>query len=135
MLLKLLALPVTLPAAGIKFCLQQVLNAAEAELNDEASTREALLLLSLKLEEGEISEEEFVAQEAALVQRLREIRARKEQQLAAQGRAGPSPGGSGVAIGPGTRAQVVLEVAPEVPGAAVGQAAAAPASATDPGTA
>jgi hypothetical protein len=122
MLLKLLALPVTLPAAGIKFCLQQVLNAAEAELNDDAAVREALLLLSLKLEEGEISEEEFVAEEAVLMQRLREIRARKEQQLrqqlAAQGRQEPGADHrEGVIVGPGTASRVVLEVAPELPAA------------------
>lgn len=142
MLLKLLALPVTLPAAGIKFCLQQVLNAAEAELNDDAPVREALLLLSLKLEEGEISEEEFVAQEAVLVQRLREIRARKEQQLrqqlAAQGQAGaepPTERSGAVASGPGTRARVVLDVAPEVPRAGAGPAVPPAVPPADPGAA
>jgi hypothetical protein len=120
MLLKLLALPVTLPAAGIRFCLQQVLNAAEAELNDDAAVREALLLLSLKLEEGEISEEDFVAEEAVLMQRLRDIRARKDQQVRQQlvaqesQKSGPDRR-EGVIVGSGTPAHVVLEVAPEVP--------------------
>ena len=132
MLLKLLALPVTLPAAGIKFCLQQVLNAAEAELNDDAAVREALLLLSLKLEEGEISETDFVAEEAVLMQRLREIRARKDQQrqqhLAPRGNQEPgSDRREGVIVGSGTPGHVVLEVAPEVPGVPRTSGTSAPA--------
>jgi hypothetical protein len=97
MLFKLLALPVTLPAAGIKFCFQQVLNTAEKELTDDEPVKEALLLLTLKLEEGEIGEEEFKREEAVLHARLREIKAYREQKMkdllarrqAAQG--GPPP--------------------------------------------
>jgi hypothetical protein len=81
MLFKLLALPVTLPAAGIKFCFQQVLNTAEKELTDDEPVKEALLLLTLKLEEGEISEEEFAREEAVLHARLREIKAYREQKM------------------------------------------------------
>ncbi len=84
MLLKLLGLPVTLPAAGIKFCLQQVLNAAEAEMTDPAPVKEELLNLQLQLEEGEIGEEEYVEREAVLMRRLREIRAYREQRAREQ---------------------------------------------------
>ena len=79
MLLKLLGLPVSLPAAGIRFCLQQVADMAEAELNDETVIREQLLLLQVQLEEREIDEEEYAANEAVLFQRLREIRAERER--------------------------------------------------------
>jgi hypothetical protein len=78
MLLKLLALPVTAPVAGIRFCLDKVLEAAEQEWLDEAPVKEALLLLTLKLEEGEIGEEDYAEEEAALLKRLREIRAYKQ---------------------------------------------------------
>ena len=81
MLFKLLALPVTLPAAGIKFCFQQVLNTAEKELTYDEPVKEALLLLTLKLEEGDISEEEFAREEAALHARLREIKAYREAKM------------------------------------------------------
>ncbi|HEX2037496.1 MAG TPA: gas vesicle protein GvpG [Chloroflexota bacterium] len=108
MLLKLLGLPVTLPAAGIKFCLEQVRAAAEAELNDPEPVKEALLLLQLKLEEGEITEEEYAAEEATLMQRLREIRATREAQARrereARGGAGESASGW----------QVSVELPPEV---------------------
>ena len=81
MLFKLLALPISLPAAGIKFCFQQVLNTAEKELTDDEPVKEALLLLTLKLEEGEIGEEEFAREEAALHARLREIKVYREQKM------------------------------------------------------
>src|SRR4029450_12131161 len=84
MLFKLLALPISLPAAGIKFCLQQVLNAAEAELMDPAPVKEALLNLQLRLEEGEITEDEYVEAEAELMRRLRETRAYREQRAQEQ---------------------------------------------------
>lgn len=96
MLFKLLALPVTLPAAGIKFCFQQVLNTAERELTDDEPVKEQLLLLTLKLEEGEISEDEYAEQEAVLHRRLREIRHYREQkikqQLAARAAQAGAPG-------------------------------------------
>ena len=81
MLFKLLALPVTLPAAGIKFCFQQVLNTAEKELTDDEPVKEALLLLTLKLEEGEIDEDEFAREEALLHARLREIKVYREAKM------------------------------------------------------
>jgi hypothetical protein len=84
MLFKLLGLPLTLPAAGIKFCFQQVLNSAERELYDDEPVKEQLLLLTLKLEEGEITEDEYVEQEAFLHMRLREIRAYREAQMKQQ---------------------------------------------------
>ncbi|MGI8422958.1 MAG: gas vesicle protein GvpG, partial [Chloroflexota bacterium] len=71
MLFKLLALPLSLPAAGIKFCFQQLLNTAENELTDDEPVKEALLLLTLQLEEGEIGEAEFAREEAVLHARLR----------------------------------------------------------------
>lgn len=84
MLFKLLGLPLTLPAAGIKFCFQQVLNAAEAEYTDPDPVKEQLLLLQLQLEEGEITEEQYVEGETALLARLREIRAYRERKLSEQ---------------------------------------------------
>lgn|SRR5437764_10048498 len=80
MLFKLLGAPFTLPAAGIKFVFQQVADIADAELNDESAVHEQLLLLQVQLEEGDITDDEYVEQEAVLMQRLREIKARKREQ-------------------------------------------------------
>lgn len=80
-LLKLLALPITAPAAGIRYCLDKVVEYAEQQLTDDEPVRQELLELHLQLEEGQIGEEEFAEREAVLFARLREIREyRKEQQ-------------------------------------------------------
>src|SRR5262245_62560480 len=89
MLFKLLGLPLTAPAAGIRFVLNTLVETAEAELMDDGPVKEQLLLLQMQLEEGEIEEAEFAEREADLFQRLREIRAYREQkyldELAAAG--------------------------------------------------
>ena len=83
---KLLMLPYSLPAAGIKYCLRQVLDLAEQELTDDTAVKEELMLLNLRFEEGEIDEAEFHRQEAPLLVRYSEIRAYRkrlaEEQLA-----------------------------------------------------
>jgi Gas vesicle protein G len=80
MLFKLLGAPFTLPAAGVKFVFQQIADLADAELNDESTVHEQLLLLQVQLEDGDIDEDEYVEREADLLQRLREIKARKREQ-------------------------------------------------------
>src|SRR5687767_15128769 len=80
-LFKLLGLPFSLPAAGVKFVFNQLIETAEQEMMDDGPVKEALLELQMKLEEGEIEEEEFAEQELALFQRLREIRAYREQKF------------------------------------------------------
>ena len=77
MLFKLLGLPFSLPAAGVKFIFQQVADLADHELYDESVVHEQLLLLQVQLEEGDLDDDEYVAQEAELMARLREIKARK----------------------------------------------------------
>jgi gas vesicle protein GvpG len=62
---------------GIKFVLGKVAAAADAELNDDSRIREELLAAQMRLELGEIGDEEFRALEADLLARLREIRERQ----------------------------------------------------------
>src|SRR5947208_14199824 len=79
-LFKLLALPITAPAAGIRYCLDKVVEYAEQQLTDDEPVRQELLELHLELEEGRIGEDEFAEREAVLLARLREIREyRKER--------------------------------------------------------
>jgi hypothetical protein len=63
--------------AGLKFIFQQVAELADQDLNDESVLREDLLLLQVQLEEGDIDEDSYTEQEAVLLARYREIRARK----------------------------------------------------------
>jgi hypothetical protein len=76
---KLLTLPYSLPAAGIRYCLRQVIDMAEQEMTDDTAVREDLMLLNLRLEEGEIDEAEFRRQEAPLLARYSEIKAYRRQ--------------------------------------------------------
>ena len=78
-LFRLLALPVTAPAAGIRYCLDKVVEYAEQQLTDPEPVREELLELQLALEDGRVSEEDFREREAVLLARLREIREYRTQ--------------------------------------------------------
>jgi hypothetical protein len=60
----------------MKFIFQQVADLADHELYDESVVHEQLLLLQVQLEEGDLEEDEYVAREAELMARLREIKAR-----------------------------------------------------------
>jgi gas vesicle protein GvpG len=62
---------------GLKFVLGKIASAVEAELDDETSLREELLAVQMKRELGEITEEEFTSLERALLDGIREVRARR----------------------------------------------------------
>jgi hypothetical protein len=79
-LFKLLGAPFTLPGAGMKFIFNQIADMANQELDDESVLREDLLLLQVQYEEGDIDDDEYAEREAALMVRLRELKARKRAQ-------------------------------------------------------
>ncbi|MEW5855053.1 MAG: gas vesicle protein GvpG [Myxococcota bacterium] len=64
---------------GIRFVLDKLAAAAEAELNDDTSLREQLLAAQMRHELGELSDTEFAELESVLLARLREIRERQRQ--------------------------------------------------------
>ena len=103
-LFKLLALPVTAPAAGIRYCLEKVLEVAEHQMWDEDPVREQLILVNEAYEEGKMPEAEFREREAELLARLREIREHRKAVAQAQQSALPDDG---------TR-QVVIELPDEI---------------------
>jgi hypothetical protein len=70
----------SLLAGGLRFVLDKIAAAADAEMNDEGALREELLAAQMQLELGEMGEEEFIRLERDLLARLREIR--EEQQAA-----------------------------------------------------
>ena len=78
-LFKLLALPITVPAAGIKYCIEKVVEYAEHEANDEGLVRQQLLELQVDLEEGRVSEDEYAEREAVIFARMRELREQRVQ--------------------------------------------------------
>jgi hypothetical protein len=79
LLTKLLFFPVTGPVAGIRWSLGKVQSVVEEELTDDAPVKQDLMELQMKLELGDITDEEYVEQEAVLMARLREVRAWRER--------------------------------------------------------
>jgi hypothetical protein len=63
---------------GISFVLDKVAAIADQELNDPDRQRERLLEAQMKLEAGEIDEEQFAAIESDVFERIREIKARTQ---------------------------------------------------------
>ena len=81
-LLKVVTFPVSLPLDGLLWVAERIKDQAEAEYYDEGAVRGRLLELELKLDLGEITEEEYQAAEDELIGLLNEIR---ERRAAAQG--------------------------------------------------
>ncbi len=63
---------------GLRFVLDKVAAAVDTELNDDNALREQLLAAQMRVELGEMTEEEFEVLEADILQRLREIRERRQ---------------------------------------------------------
>jgi hypothetical protein len=59
---------------GLRFVLDKVATVVDRELNDDTALREQLLNAQMRLEVGEISQDEFDALESDILARLREIR-------------------------------------------------------------
>lgn len=76
---KLLFFPISGPVAGIRWSLGKVQSVVEEELTDDAPVKQELMELQMQLELGDITDEEYVEREAALMARLREVRAWRER--------------------------------------------------------
>src|SRR6188472_1561730 len=68
----------SLMISGIRWALQTVLTAAEAEMNDDSALRDRLLEAEMQREMGEISDQEFADIEADLLRAIRDIKTRRE---------------------------------------------------------
>jgi hypothetical protein len=76
---KVIFFPITGPVAGIRWSLNKVIQVAEEELTDDAPVKQDLMELQMKLELGDITDDEYVEREAVLMARLREVRAWRER--------------------------------------------------------
>ena len=81
----------SLMISGLQWTLKTVVAAAEAEMNDDSALRERLMEAELQREMGEISDEQFAAREADLLQAIREIKERREGGSGAFGFASGQP--------------------------------------------
>ena len=68
----------SLLVGGLRFVLDKVAAAVDTELNDDTALREQLLAAQMRLELGEMTQQEFDALETDLLARLREIRERRQ---------------------------------------------------------
>src|SRR3954462_619788 len=94
-----------LPIDGMKFVFRTLAKVAEEQYTDDAPVKERLLELQVRLESGDVTEEEYVAEEAAILRELREIENRKREMAGVwrggkDGRpfTGRGGGGSGVSV-------------------------------------
>jgi hypothetical protein len=69
----------SLLVGGLRFVLDKVVTAVEAEMDDEKTLKEDLLAAQMRLELGEMSDEEFTEIERDILARLREIRDRDRE--------------------------------------------------------
>ncbi|HUG39355.1 MAG TPA: gas vesicle protein GvpG [Longimicrobiales bacterium] len=75
----LLFWPVTGPTFLARFSLEKVEGAVRTELTDDSAVKRDLMELQMELELGDIDDDEYVAREAALMHRLREVRDWRER--------------------------------------------------------
>ena len=65
------------PITGFQFILRTLAKVAEEQYTDDAPLKERLLELQVRLEEGDINEEEYAAEETEILRLLRDIQHRK----------------------------------------------------------
>ena len=66
---------------SLRFVLDKIVAAAEAEAVDDSSLREQLLEAQMRLELGEITDDEFAEIETNVIARMREIRGQQQGPL------------------------------------------------------
>jgi len=86
----LLLFPITGPVYGLKFVLEQIQAQVDAQLLDEGQVMAGLMGIGVQHEMGEISDEEYALQEAALLEQLNAIRAYKASLIEAETASDPA---------------------------------------------
>jgi hypothetical protein len=65
------------PITGFQFIMRTLAKVAEEQYTDDAPLKERLLELQVRLDSGEVTEEEYIAEETQILRDLREIQKRK----------------------------------------------------------
>lgn len=84
MFLDLLLAPITLPVNGISWIGEKILERATAEVDDKENLNKRLLALQLAFDMGDISEEEFEAQEEELLLAMQALEDRAKAEAEAE---------------------------------------------------
>ena len=94
------------PITGFKFILRTLARVAEEQYTDDAPLKERLLELQVQLDSGNITEEQYLVEEAEIFRELRQIENRKREL------AGVSPeegrGAISGVVQPGSRAEITF---------------------------
>jgi hypothetical protein len=95
-----------MPIDGMKFVFRTLAKVAEEQYTDDSAVKQRLLELQVQLENGELNEEQYVKEEAAILRELREIENRKREMAGVppEGATGPLSG----TVGEGSSASVNL---------------------------
>src|SRR5213076_2556801 len=93
----------SLPFDGFKFILNTLVKVAEEQWTDDAPLKQQLLELQALLDNGEITEEQYIDTEAKILRHLREIQERKRELAGAEprdeeGLSGKVQEGSGASV-------------------------------------
>ena len=91
------------PISGFKFIMRTLNRIAEEQYTDDAPLKEQLLELQVRLDSGEIGEDDYVREEARILRELREIQNRKREMAGlppeeGTGLSGSVQEGSGVSV-------------------------------------
>jgi hypothetical protein len=68
---------------GLRFVFDKIATAVDTELNDDTALREQLLAAQMRVELGEMTEQEFAVLETDILARLRDIRDQRQGSSAA----------------------------------------------------
>ena len=93
----------TLPIDGIKFVFNTIAKVAEEQYTDDAPLKEQLLELQVKLDNSDITEDQYVEEEARILRNLRDIQNYKREKAGlppedGRGLSGAVREGSGVSL-------------------------------------
>lgn len=95
------------PVTGFKFILRTLARVAEEQYTDDAPVKQQLLELQVQLEQGDLTEDEYIEQEAAILRQLRDIENRKREMAGLETEENRQPLSGKVAEGSG--ASVTIE--------------------------
>jgi hypothetical protein len=96
-----------MPIDGMKFVFRTLARIAEEQYTDDAPVKERLLELQVRLENEEISEAEYVREEAEILRELRAIQNRKREMAGLPPEEGGAFSGK---LGEGSGASVTFDV-------------------------
>src|SRR5881227_3581468 len=102
-----------MPFSGMGFVFRTLARVAEEQYTDDAPVKERLLELQVRLDNGELSEKQYVREEAEILRDLREIENRRREMAGLPREEGRRPFSGKVAEGSGAAVTFEIEQPPQ----------------------